>query len=70
MQVASSSSETASVDHIEPLDGYTQPKPMLFATIYPVGGDSSDFDTLRTAVSKLTLNDSSVTVEPEQVSDV
>jgi hypothetical protein len=42
------------------LPGFVMSKPMLFATIYPL--DSGDFDEIRKAVNKLTLNDASVTV--------
>lgn len=44
-----------------PFPGFKPAKPMVFAGIYPV--DSDEFDTLRDAIEKLTLNDASVTVE-------
>ncbi len=47
----------------EPLDGYREPKPMVFSGLYPIDGD--DFATLRDALEKLRLNDSSFTYEPE-----
>lgn len=47
----------------EPLDGYADPKPMVFCGLYPVEGD--DYPDLRDALGKLKLNDSSVTFEPE-----
>ena len=47
----------------EPLDGYREPKPMVFSGLYPIDGD--DFSTLRDALEKLRLNDSSFTYEPE-----
>ena len=47
----------------EPLPGYRQVKPMVFAGIYPV--DSQDFEDLRLALEKLVLNDSSLLYEPE-----
>jgi elongation factor 4 len=43
------------------LPGFKPAKPMVFAGIYPV--ESSEFDQLRDAVEKLTLNDASVRVE-------
>ena len=46
-----------------PLDGYQDPKPMVFCGLYPVEGD--DFEDLRESLEKLRLNDSSFTYEPE-----
>jgi GTP-binding protein LepA len=47
----------------KPLEGYQDPKPMVFCGIYPVDGD--EFSNLREALQKLQLNDSSFTYEPE-----
>ncbi len=47
----------------KPLEGYQNPKPMVFCGIYPIDGD--EFPDLRDALEKLRLNDSSVTYEPE-----
>ncbi len=47
----------------KPLEGYLEPKPMVFCGLYPVDGD--EFEDLRTALEKLRLSDSSVTYEPE-----
>ena len=47
----------------EALEGYREPKPMVFCGIYPVDGD--DFPALREALDKLQLNDSSFTFTPE-----
>ena len=47
----------------EPLHGYREPKPMVFAGIYPINGD--DFPLLRDALDKLKLNDSALVYEPE-----
>ena len=47
----------------KPLEGYQNPKPMVFCGIYPIDGD--EFPDLRDALEKLKLNDASVTYEPE-----
>ena len=47
----------------EPLEGYAEPKPMVFSGLYPIEGD--EFTDLREALEKLRLNDSSFTYEPE-----
>ncbi len=46
-----------------PLEGYFDPKPMVFCGIYPIDGD--DLPDLRDALDKLKLNDASITYEPE-----
>ncbi len=47
----------------QPLEGYRDPKPMVFCGLYPVDGD--EYADLREALEKLRLNDSSFTYEPE-----
>jgi GTP-binding protein LepA len=47
----------------EPLPGYRQAKPMVFAGLYPT--DSDQYQELREALSRLTLNDASLVYEPE-----
>ena len=47
----------------EALEGYREPKPMVFCGLYPVDGD--EFDELRESLDKLALNDSSFTYAPE-----
>ncbi len=47
----------------DPLPGYKPVRPMVFSGIYPVRGE--DYEELRDAIEKLTLNDPSVFVEPE-----
>ena len=47
----------------EPLDGYREPKPMVFCGLYPIDGD--EYSTLRESLEKLRLNDSSFTYQPE-----
>ena len=46
-----------------PLEGYRDPKPMVFCGLYPIDGD--DFENLRESIEKLRLNDASLTYEPE-----
>ena len=53
----------ASAAGLEPLPGYREPKPMVFAGIYPINGD--DFPLLRDALDKLRLNDGALVYEPE-----
>jgi GTP-binding protein LepA len=47
----------------EPLEGYREPKPMVFCGLYPVDGD--EYADLREALQRLRLNDSSFTYDPE-----
>ncbi len=47
----------------DPIQGFENVKPMVFAGIYPVEND--DFEELRSAMDKLQLNDASLTFEPE-----
>jgi GTP-binding protein LepA len=46
-----------------PLPGYKEAKSLVFAGIYPLGGE--DYPLLREALEKLHLNDASFTYEPE-----
>ena len=46
-----------------PIEGFEDVKPMVFAGIYPV--DTEDYEELRTSMEKLQLNDASLTFEPE-----
>ncbi len=47
----------------KPLPGFEEIKPMVFAGLYPV--EASEYETLRDALEKLRLNDSSFFYEPE-----
>jgi len=47
----------------EALDGYLDPKPMVFCGLFPIDGD--DFENLRESLQRVTLNDASITYEPE-----
>jgi GTP-binding protein LepA len=50
-------------DTAEPLPGFQEVQPMVFAGVFPT--DNADYPELRDALTKLTLNDASVTWEPE-----
>jgi len=45
------------------IEGFQEVKPMVFSGIYPA--DSVDFEDLREALAKLSLNDSAISYEPE-----
>ncbi len=47
----------------EPLQGYKEMQPMVYAGIYPV--DNARYDDLKEALEKLQLNDASLRFEPE-----
>ena len=47
----------------EPLTGFAEAKPMVFAGLFPT--DADDYANLRDAMEKLRLNDASFTFEPE-----
>ena len=47
----------------EPLDGYRDPKPMVYAGLFPI--DNAQFPDLRDALDKLKLNDAALIYEPE-----
>lgn len=50
-------------DVVEPLAGYSEPSPTVFASFYPEAAD--DFEILKDGLGKLKLNDSSLMYEPE-----
>ena len=45
------------------LEGYRDPKPMVFCGLFPIDGD--DFENLRESLEQLKLNDASITYTPE-----
>ena len=47
----------------QPMIGYREPKPLVWASFYPESAD--DFDLLKTALPKLKLNDAALHFEPE-----
>ncbi|NSX25005.1 elongation factor 4 [Gardnerella vaginalis] len=47
----------------EPLEGYRDPKPMVYAGLFPI--DNAQFPELRDALDKLKLNDAALIYEPE-----
>ncbi|MCX8019078.1 MAG: translation elongation factor 4 [Chitinophagaceae bacterium] len=53
----------ASNEHPEPIKGFEEVKPMVFAGIFPVNTD--DFEELRDCMEKLQLNDAALTFELE-----
>ncbi len=50
-------------DDAEPLPGFQEVLPMVFAGVFPT--DNAEYPELRDALTKLTLSDASVTWEPE-----
>jgi GTP-binding protein LepA len=54
---------TVSGQRVEPLPGYREPRPMVYAGLYPIEGD--DFPDLRDALDRLRLNDAALVYEPE-----
>ena len=57
------SSKTKNYDDIEPLPGYQDVKPVVYASFYPL--DGSDYNLMRDALEKLKLNDGAFRFEPE-----
>lgn len=50
----------------DPLPGYVELKPMVFAGLYPADGEA--YNNLRAALEKLRLNDASLTTQPDSSS--
>ena len=55
--------DTIAKSEIEPLRGYREPQPVVFASFYPI--DSDDYDLLSDGLRKLKLNDASLSFNPE-----
>ncbi|NJC57604.1 GTP-binding protein LepA [Brevibacterium marinum] len=53
----------ASAPAEKPLEGYQEPKPMVYSGLFPI--DGSDYPVLRDALDKIKLNDASLAYEPE-----
>lgn len=57
---------TLSADTIQPLSGYAEPRPVVFASFYPTNSlEGDDYDILKDALGKLKLTDASLVYEPE-----
>jgi GTP-binding protein LepA len=54
----------ASRPELDPLPGYKQVQPMVFAGLYP--SEADQYPDLRDALEKLSLNDSALSIEPER----
>ncbi len=52
----------------EPLPGYKQVKPMVYATIFPTSAE--DYPELRDAMEKLKLSDAALSYEPENIPSI
>jgi GTP-binding protein LepA len=53
----------AKEEGVEPLPGFKEVRPMVFGGLFPV--DADDYANLKSALEKLSLNDSAFTFEPE-----
>lgn len=50
---------------LQPLPGYAEPRPVVFASFYPTSEEGDDYDVLKDALGKLKLTDAALTYEPE-----
>ncbi len=55
--------DTIALKEVDPLPGYKEAKPMIYASLYPENPD--DFDLLKEALAKLKLNDPALVFELE-----
>jgi len=58
----------SSADIVEPLKGYKEPQPMVFASFYCT--DASEYSKFKEALEKLSLNDAAFTFKSEVFSDL
>ena len=63
--ITTSRRQSASSLRMTALPGYREVTPMVFADLFPVSGD--DYPEMREAMDKLSLNDASLTFQPEHV---
>jgi GTP-binding protein LepA len=63
VRIGDTITKAAEKESVEPLAGYKDPQPVVFASFYTQG--TEDFDMLKNAVEKLHLTDASFTFEPE-----
>lgn len=49
---------------VKPLPGYEEPKPVVYAALFPE--DADDYDPLKEALERLMLNDAALTIAPEE----
>jgi len=54
----------ASSAQVDPLPGYKEVQPMVFAGLYP--SEADDYPRLREALEKLSMNDAALNMEPER----
>jgi len=56
-------SQKANMEKIQPLPGYKEVRPVVYASLYPTDGDA--YNMMRDSLDKLKLNDASFVFEPE-----
>jgi GTP-binding protein LepA len=54
---------TIGAERVQPLEGYREVRPMVFAGVFPASGD--EYSALRDAMDRLKLNDAALVYEPE-----
>ncbi|BCX13951.1 MAG: elongation factor 4 [Candidatus Dojkabacteria bacterium] len=55
--------ENVLTSNVTPLEGYKAPKPMVFASLYPI--EASEYEEFANAIKKLALNDAALTYQKE-----